>query len=211
MVPPQVEIRLGILLPMFGTKAAGYSPMASWSPRVGAYQAVREINSKADGIADNLLPNQQLLIAYRDDKCDATEGLAGALSLTRDAFAQGVDAIVGAGCSSASLHAAQVAAIEQIPIVSPSSFSPALSDGRAYPFFLRVGPSDAYVATALVDVLMRMFNYTSVAVVSSSDTYGVGAASAFQEESERAGLMLSAKVHFPTNAIDLSQEVATLL
>ena len=66
-----------MLLPMFGTEAAGYSTFASWSMLVGVQQALREINNKTDGVADNLLPNTRLLIAYRDSKCDDTVTAAG--------------------------------------------------------------------------------------------------------------------------------------
>eukprot|EP00966_Prymnesium_polylepis_P156617 3618842-Prymnesium_polylepis.1 len=149
---------------MFGTAASGYASQSSWTPRVGVYQALREINNKTDGVADHLLPSTQIVYAYYDDKCDSSKGLAGALHLTRNAFGQGIAAIIGAGCSGASVPAAQVAALESTPILSPSSLSPALSDGKAYPSFLRVVPSDSFIATALVDVLMHLFNYTSVAL-----------------------------------------------
>eukprot|EP00966_Prymnesium_polylepis_P168120 3887074-Prymnesium_polylepis.1 len=108
--------RVGMLLPMFGTAASGYASLASLSPRVGAYQAFSDINNKTDGVADDLLPNTRLEFAYHDSKCDANEGLNGALALTRDAFTEGIDAIVGAGCSGASVPAARVAGIEKIPI-----------------------------------------------------------------------------------------------
>eukprot|EP00966_Prymnesium_polylepis_P310753 7179645-Prymnesium_polylepis.2 len=38
----------------------------SWAPRVGVYQALREINNKSDGIADDLLPNTQIEYTYRE-------------------------------------------------------------------------------------------------------------------------------------------------
>ena len=138
--PPTVlvpEVQLGVLLPMFGTKAAGYSAL-SWSPRVGAYQALREMNDKTDGVADDLLPNTQLRLAYRDPKCDSATTLQATLQLTTQAFqGSGVSAIIGAGCSGASEMAAQVARGSSVPILSPSSTSPALSNGQAYPYFLR--------------------------------------------------------------------------
>lgn len=152
---PPSDVRLGVLLPMFTTDKCGsgycYSP---WSPRVGVYQAVRELNNKSDGIADELLPNTTLRVAYRDSKCDAATGLLSAIELTRDAFnGSGVHAIVGAGCSDASKNAAQVAAGSRVPIVSPTSTSPSLSAGRSYPYFLcaslRLEPSNSRLAPNL--------------------------------------------------------------
>eukprot|EP00966_Prymnesium_polylepis_P065889 1528885-Prymnesium_polylepis.1 len=106
--------------------------------RLGAYQALSELNNKTDGVADELLPGTQLRVAYRDSKCDSTTSLTAALHLTRDAFnGQGVDVIIGAGCSGASVTAAQVAAASDVPIVSPYSTSPSLSNGRSFPYLLR--------------------------------------------------------------------------
>ena len=56
---------------MFKTKAASYSKDASGIDRLSAFKlAVDEINDKTDGIADTLLPNTQLVFAYRDSKRD---------------------------------------------------------------------------------------------------------------------------------------------
>eukprot|EP00966_Prymnesium_polylepis_P043780 1014842-Prymnesium_polylepis.1 len=106
--PPRVTVvRLGVLLPSFGTAASGFVSEASWSPRLGVYQAMHEINNKSDGVADNLLPGTRLMFAYRDSKCDATESLSAALQLTNAFGGAGVSALVGAGCSGASEMAAQ--------------------------------------------------------------------------------------------------------
>jgi len=131
------EVHLGVLLGMFGTEDVGYSAI-TWSARGGAYQALRELNDKSDGVDDELLPNTQLRFAYRDSKCDSTSALQATLQLTQYVFqGSGVSAIIGAGCSSASETAAQVAEGSNVPIVSPSSLSPSLSNGRAYPYFVR--------------------------------------------------------------------------
>ena len=69
---------------------------------------------------------------------------------------EGVSAVIGAGCSGASITAAQVAAGSHFPILSPCSTSPALSDGSTYPYFLRVIPSDTFTSVAMVDGLRLM-------------------------------------------------------
>jgi ABC-type branched-subunit amino acid transport system substrate-binding protein len=221
--PPQVApqrvttVRMGVLLGMFGaeqrprfasdTADAGISTFEYWTPRVGVYQALLEINNKTDGVADDLLPHTSLLFAYRDDNCDSNSGLAGALQLTRNAFnGEGVDVIIGAGCSLASMPAAQVAGLQDTPIVSPSSFSPTLSDGENFPFFLRTTPSDDFYAVAMVDVLQSLFNYTSAALVSSTDAYGAGSAAAFTATSLNQGLTISASVTFGMGADDFGPQ-----
>jgi len=207
---PRTEVRLGVLLPMFASEAAGYEPFA-WSPRNGVLQAIREVNDKTDGVADDLLPNVSLVFRYMDSKCDSALGLALALRLTRDAFdGKGVDAIIGAGCSGVSQSASQVAGGAEVPIISPSSTSPALSDGSLYPYFLRTVPSDAYLSDGMVKVLTHLFEYTSVALVSSSDVYAVGGARAFAESAQEGGLQLSVSINYPVDAAELTEQFRLL-
>ena len=150
-------VRLGVLLPSLNT--------AAWAPLAGVYQALREVNDKSDGVADHLLPNTRIQFAYMDSKCDPSTSLSTALHLTRNAFNQaGVSAIIGAGCSGASEVAAQVAQAARVPIISPSATSPALSDGKGYPFFLRTIPSGALGSAVMVELLQMLWNYTGVAL-----------------------------------------------
>eukprot|EP00966_Prymnesium_polylepis_P127427 2947385-Prymnesium_polylepis.1 len=191
---------------MFDTQAAGYSAI-SWSMRVGTFQALDEINNKTDGVADELLPATQLQVAYGDSKCDATTALTAALRLTRDSFrGEGVSAIIGASCSGASVPAAQVAGASGVPIISPTSSSPSLSNGLAYPYFLRVAASDAFATIAMVDVLRVLFNYTSVALVHSADSYGAGGADAFGSAASASGLSIVTTQRFTKDATDFSAE-----
>ena len=105
---PQFEIRVGIMLPFLGTADKGFARVG-WSPRVGVYQALREINNKSDGVADDLLPGRTLLFAYRDSKCDSAVALESALHLVNDAFGgRGVDVIIGAGCRQIDHHASGI-------------------------------------------------------------------------------------------------------
>ncbi|KAL1499616.1 hypothetical protein AB1Y20_011815 [Prymnesium parvum] len=210
-IPAAKQVRLGVLLPMFGTEAVGYS-VYSWSPRVGVYQALREINNKSDGVADELLPHTQLRFAFRDSRCDSAVAMLGALDLTRNAFSSlGVSAIIGAGCSGATQAAAQVARSVNIPMVSPSSTSPSLSDGRAYPYLLRTSASEAITSVGIVAVLQELFHYTSAAIVSSSDAYGVGGSNAFRDAAFAAGLSVAATVSFQNDSPDYTVQYLELL
>eukprot|EP00966_Prymnesium_polylepis_P081352 1884688-Prymnesium_polylepis.1 len=191
---------------MFGTEGSGYGTI-SWSPRVGVYQALREINNKSDGVEDYLLPRTQLRIAYADPKCDSYTGLMGALYLTGDAFdGRGVSAIIGAGCSGATTSAAPIAGGSRVPIISPSSSSPGLSDGRVYPYLLRTVPSDGFGMVAMVDCLIMLFNYSVVSLVHSTDAYGTGAANAFMQQASISRLSIVTKQFFQKDASDFSQQ-----
>eukprot|EP00966_Prymnesium_polylepis_P222244 5142048-Prymnesium_polylepis.1 len=186
-----------------------------WSPRVGVYQAFREINNKTDGVDDHLLPITTLRFAYLDSKCDGSYGLDGALRLTNQAFGgKGVNAIIGAGCSSASVPAALVSDSLHVPIISPSSLSTTLSDGQSYPYFLRTPPSDDFVNTGLVEVIQRLFNYTAVALAHSTDEYGSAGGRAFASAAaaaQPAQLEVTTTVTFTLGASDLRTQHRVLL
>ena len=113
-------VRIGVLLAVFGPETSNYAAHSDWSSYPGVWHALLELNDKTDGVADDLLPDTQLLFAFRDSKCDGTFGLSGALELTRAFDGAGVSAIVGAACSGASVLAARVAAASNVPMISPT-------------------------------------------------------------------------------------------
>jgi hypothetical protein len=180
------------------TQAAGFGLDGSGVRRfTSAYLAMREINDKGDGIADSLLPNTQLKLAFRDSKRSPGFAFFGALQLGTEAFySAGVSAIIGAASSGPSSSAALVTAqlqarsgyapdhspenhdifwsdrvaATQIPQISYSATSPTLSNGKQYTYFLRTPPSDALEGEAIADLLVNGFGYKKVATVNSDDS-----------------------------------------
>eukprot|EP00966_Prymnesium_polylepis_P013344 307866-Prymnesium_polylepis.1 len=196
---------------MFRTKAQGSSAF-TWSPRVGVYQALREINDKTDGVADDLLPVTKLRVAFRDSKCDPAEAVIDhTLGLTRTAFnGAGVHAIVGAGCSDASLQASPLAASGRVPIISPTSTSTTLSEGQAHPYFLRSIPADSVTADVLVKTLAELWRYTSIALVYSTDTYGRSGGNAVAEAAFASQLTIATEQRFAKESNDFSVQQLAL-
>jgi ABC-type branched-subunit amino acid transport system substrate-binding protein len=62
----------------------------------------------------------------------------------------------------------------------------------------------------MVDVLQRLFNYTSVALAHSTDAYGAGGGSAFAEAADAAGLTVQMTERFPKDASDFSAKQRAL-
>ena len=197
-------VRIGVVLSMFATEVADFAPVA-WSPRMGVFQALRELNNKTDGVADVLLPDTRVQFAFQDSKCDSAQALVATLRLTQDAFAgEGVHAIIGASCSSASISAAQAAAGSRVPIISPTSTSSSLSDGKAFPYFLRTIPADMYTCAVMVQLLQMLFNYGSVAFVHSTDVYGNDGRNAFSDAAFASGLKVVTSLRFAKDLVDFS-------
>jgi len=101
------------------------------------------------------------------------------------------------------LIAAQVAAASEVPIISPVSVTPTLSDGSAYPYFLRTTPSSQFTSTVMIDILLGLWNYTSVAFVYSSDAFGSGHYAGFLLAAFDYGLNVVAHHTFSTDNSDL--------
>eukprot|EP00966_Prymnesium_polylepis_P299471 6920428-Prymnesium_polylepis.1 len=136
----------------------------------------------------------------------------GAISLTREAFdGRGVDVLIGAGCSSDTTVASQVAEASSVPIVTPSATSPMLSDGRAYPYLVRAIPSDGFSGMIMIDLLLKLWNYTSVALVHSTDAYGAGGADAVAQAARMTGLTIRTTLSFHLGASDFSVQQHDLL
>ena len=128
--------------------------------------AVHEINN-----SPSLLQGVRLSLAVKDSSCNPVYALVGAHELATSSFyGNGAHAIIGATCSSASVAAAQHLKLHQVPLVSPSSTSAALSDGAAYPFFARTAPSDAWQSFALADLVEHLLGVQSIATINSDDS-----------------------------------------
>jgi branched-chain amino acid transport system substrate-binding protein len=103
-----------------------------------------------------------------DSMCDAKEAATAVNKLIN---VDGVVAIVGEVCSSATLAAAPIAEAAGVVMVSPSSTSPALTDAGDYLF--RTVPSDALQGNVGAGIVSDM-GYSKLAVLYVNDDYGVG-------------------------------------
>ena len=213
LVTAQVPIvRIGGLFPRFKTSAANYAKDTSGVRRYTAFvQAIREINNKTDGIADDLLPQTKLIFTARDSKRDDASAFLGARELTTDAFGGlGVSCVVGAASSGPSKLAALALGPTRTPQISYSSTSAALSNGETYRYFLRTPPSDAFQASGLADLAKNLFGFTRVAAVSSSDAYGAAGIEAFIQAADEVGLTILESVKFANDASDFTPQYEQL-
>jgi branched-chain amino acid transport system substrate-binding protein len=160
--PSATVIKLGLLSPQTGplaVYAAGFEDAAA--------VAITQLNeSQSDYV-------YELIVA--DSACDGTAAATAAQSLV-DA---GVDIIVGAACSGATLAAIAVAAPAGIPMVSYASTSPAVTGADDDGHLFRVVPSDAQQAVALAQVVDQS-GVSNPAVIYMTNDYGAGLADNFE-------------------------------
>ncbi|KAL1503142.1 hypothetical protein AB1Y20_011204 [Prymnesium parvum] len=206
------EVRIGALFPIFKGRWDNYAKDISGVRRFATFLlAIKEINNKTDGIADDLLPNTQIKFTWRDSKRADWAAVIGAFELTRDAFGgQGVHAIVGAASSGPSSTAALISGQAQVPQISYSSTSALLSDGKAYSYFLRTPPSDAFQGELLADTVKNQFGFTRVATVASSDAYGSAGISAFHAAAQTLGIEVLTQQSFVRDSLNFDEQIRQL-
>ena len=99
-------------------------------------------------------------------------------------------AVVGGASSSISTSVSNILSAEDMPQISYSSTSVALSNKDRYPNFLRTLPSDIHQAKAMV-TLLKEFDWTYVNVLASDDDYGRLGFYQLEKELKQAGMCLA--------------------
>ena len=99
-------------------------------------------------------------------------------------------------------------AVADMPILSSSATAATLSDSTQYPSFARVVPSDNFQTQAMVDLLVHLWGYTRIALVSSTDAYGAAGATSFTQSARAVSLKILADVRFTKGEADLSLQLS---
>lgn len=91
------ELRIGLAFPFFLASEGSFSPYGDGMQTLASFlMAVREINDKTDGIADELLPYSQLVFAARNSRGLYNYALLSAIDLAQNAFGgEGVQGVIG--------------------------------------------------------------------------------------------------------------------
>ena len=120
---------------------------------------------------------------------------------------QGVVAVIGDGCSSASVAALTLANSNKVPMISPSASSTTLSLPNDY--FFRVIPSDNYQAAYIAQAI-RKKGITNVAVFYTNEPYGSAMNTSFQQQFRTLGGKVVATAYAEPDDINLASEMQKL-
>ncbi|NKX46063.1 ABC transporter substrate-binding protein [Roseicyclus persicicus] len=190
-------VTLGVLLGFTGPAESLAPGMAS-----GAELAMSEVTESGQ-----LLGGMAVTSARGDSACDATLSVAAAERLIT---AEGVDGIVGALCSGATIPAlTNVAVPNGMVMISPSATSPALSTIEDNGLFFRTAPSDARQGVVMAENIMDR-GFTSVAVTYTNNDYGQGLADSFAAAFQEMGGTVTLVASHEENRADYSAEVGAL-
>lgn len=182
----QEPVKVGVMMAFSGgSSSMGYGAM------------------KGIQLAKKQLGANNIEIIQRDSKCDPK----AAPDAIKWLIEQKVAAIIGEGCSSASMAALPAANNAKTVMISPSASSPSLSIPDDY--FFRVVPPDTFqgefMAQAIFDKGIR-----SVAVFYTNEPYGSGMNKVFQEKFEALGGKVLKTVAAEPDVIDLQMQMNEL-
>lgn len=166
------EVRLGLANPFSGPLAA-----SGEQNRVTVDLAIQTLNKRG-----GVLGNEVRLVAV-DDGCDAEHAASAALELVK----AGVKAVIGHLCSHASLIAAPAYEAVGIPMLTPDSTHPRLTEeGR--PNLFRLTGRDDDQGRLAGDWLAQLQPPRPIAILHDGSTYGSGLAAEAREELSRNGV-----------------------
>lgn len=150
-----------------------------------ALKTIQEINNDS-----SILPNVRLGIDIRDDCWTERRAMEETIEFIRESMGAGpspsasatcgdganstyhlrLAAVVGPGNSDMSIATHNLLQVFRIPQVGYSATTADLSDKSDFKYYMRLVPSDAYQAQALVDIAVH-FKWTYIAVIYSNGKF----------------------------------------
>ncbi|XP_048851213.1 glutamate receptor, metabotropic 5a [Brienomyrus brachyistius] len=107
--------------------------------------------------------------------------------------------LIGPGSSSVAIQVQNLLQLFNIPQIAYSATSMDLSDKSLYQYFMRVVPSDAQQARAMVDIVKR-YNWTYVSAIHTEGNYGESGMEAFKDMATKEGICVAHSDKIYSNA-----------
>nr|XP_005996304.1 PREDICTED: metabotropic glutamate receptor 5 [Latimeria chalumnae] len=107
--------------------------------------------------------------------------------------------VIGPGSSSVAIQVQNLLQLFNIPQIAYSATSMDLSDKTLFKYFMRVVPSDAQQARAMVDIVKR-YNWTYVSTVHTEGNYGESGMEAFKDMAAKEGICIAHSYKIYSNA-----------
>lgn len=168
------ELQIGGLLPQTGDLSTFAPPGEK-----GANLAIEE--------AQTALENTDITVDF--STADTETKAAAAQQAAQQLISEGATCLIGPWASDETIPVGQtVAGRQQIPLISPSSTSPEITDLPDNGYVFRTAPSDALQGVVLADAVAEEFGAdATISVAARNDAYGEGIANAFIENFEANG------------------------
>ncbi|HSW98476.1 MAG TPA: ABC transporter substrate-binding protein [Candidatus Saccharimonadales bacterium] len=154
-------------------------------------------------LAMKQLATDNIQLIQVDSKCDA----ADATTAIKQLIADKVVAIIGEGCSSASVAVLPLANAAKIPMVSPSASSPVLSIANDY--FFRTVPSDHFQGKYLADYAYKK-GIRKVGQFYTAEPAGQAFTDVFKQEFTSLGGQIVSSASVDAGSIDVASQASQI-
>uniref|UniRef100_A0A3Q2U017 Metabotropic glutamate receptor 5 n=1 Tax=Fundulus heteroclitus TaxID=8078 RepID=A0A3Q2U017_FUNHE len=160
----------------------------------------------------NILPNITLGCEIRDSCWHSAVALEQSIEFIRDSLVSSDESedwggcadpsatpmrgkkpivgLIGPGSSSVAIQVQNLLQLFNIPQIAYSATSMDLSDKSLYKYFMRVVPSDAQQARAMVDIVKR-YNWSYVSAIHTEGNYGESGMEAFKDMAAKEGICIA--------------------
>lgn len=190
-------VRVGTILSATGGLAAFVPPM-----RAGIVLAINQVNE-----AGGVLGGRRIQLVDADDQ---TNPQAGVTAATRLVQAENVSAIIGPMGSGITIAVANAVTIPAgVPVISPSSTAPAISDLADNDTVFRTAVPDGLQGAVLAR-LVREAGIERAAVIAINNDYGRGLSGSFSAAFTRRGGTVTGSQNFEENRPSYRAELQTL-
>ena len=187
--PPEVTLRIGVVLPETGTLSA-YGP-----PMIASVRLAEEDIFTAGG---------DIEVIYADSGTNADVAQASVDRL----LGEGAHVIVGAASSGISQAIIQTLYDERIPQCSPSNTSLSFSTQENADYYFRTAPSDKALAPVMADTVIARGG-TRVSIVTRADDYGRSLSGLLEDQLANLGAE-SETISYDPQAVTFDAEVAAV-
>eukprot|EP01041_Mallomonas_annulata_P009357 gene9357-19409_t len=204
IIPPQTSAQIGLIAPKMSLFGSTVSINVAGNQAIAAtIMAIREINNKTDGIADDILPNTLLKLAFRSPRLDFLKAIKAALDFTSSAFnGTGILGMIGTAGSEPSKATSEVFTHTpyKVPQISYGGQSSDLGHS-VYSNFFRTCPSDAYEGRIIPASLENILD----------DTFGNDIFLEFEGEAAIQGITIESRYSFWPGIKDFSSKISVLI
>jgi len=199
-------LTLALFLALAGTAAAKTLTLGTLGPITGSYAADGNDIVKGAKTAVALfteaggVPGYDAIeVVSEDDACDPRQAVAGANKLV----SQKVAAVIGSYCSSATIPASDVLAESDIPMITPASTNPKVTE-RGLKYMFRMCGIDAHQSKAAVEFMAKELKAKTVFILDDKTTYSQHLAEYVAEGATKAGIKVLAHDHVNEGDMDFS-------
>lgn len=182
-------LKIGVLAPISGSSAADGNDIVK-----GVKTAVEVV--KAEGGIPGF---DGIQVEVQDGACDPRQAVAAANKLAN----MKVAGVIGEYCSSATIPASEVLNEEKIPMITPASTNPKVTQ-RGFKYMYRMCGLDVDQAIAATKFMKDVLKAKTVYIVDDKTTYSQHLAEYVAEEAKKAGLTVVAHEHVNDGDMDYS-------